>query len=172
MADYKIIYYSDELLADNTVSRLYSNNNREWRKKSDDGRIEWHDSNGARGADELFGDGIVKRAFGDRQQIVIYGREQGYGRTLWSNNILTVRRAASGKHAGEALAAVAGVALLYGLVAPPAALSAAEEEVLRQKRLQEQQAAGSNSSGGDSGATAESEWDDGGDWGDADGDFG
>lgn len=167
MANYQTVEYRDEMLADKTVSRVYNNNRREWRTLTADGRVEWRDSAGANGVDELLGDGIVKRTVAGGNQ-PIYGREQGYGRTLWSNNLLTVNQTSFSGRIGTALAAFGGAALIGGLVAPPLFLSASEEEQLRQQQ-RAQQSSGSSDSG-DSGS--DSDWDDGGDTGTGDNDFG
>ena len=161
--NYQTVEYTDELLADKTVSRVYTNHRREWRTLTADGRVEWRDNSGASGIDELLGDKIIKRTFADHQ--IVYGREQGYGRTFWSNGVLTINRTSFGGRIGALLATVGGAALIGGLVAPPLALSIAEEEHLRQQERAAQQS-GSSDSGSDS------DWDDGGDAGDADGDFG
>jgi hypothetical protein len=162
--NYQKVEFQDELLADKTISRVYSSGVREWRRRLDDDQIEWRDSAGARGTDELLGDLIIKRTFSDGR--ALYGREQGYGRTLWSNNVLTLNRTSYGGNVGAALMAVGGAALVGGLVAPPLVLSATEEAALRQQRQQQHQSSGGSSSGGDS------DWDDAGDAGDADSDFG
>lgn len=166
--NYQTVEYRDELLADKSVSRVYTNNRREWRTLTADGRVQWRDSTGASGVDELLGDGIIKRTIAGSQPV--YGREQGYGRTLWSNNILTINRTSFGGRIGAVLATIGAAALLGSLVAPPLILSASEEEQLRvqQQRLAQQS---SGDSGGSS-SNSDSSWDDGSDSGDADGDFG
>lgn len=161
-ANYQTIEYSDELLADKTVCRRYSNGRIEWRKRLDENRAEWRDNQSNQGFDELLGDGIIKRTYGGQ---TVYAREQGYGRTLWSNNLLTINKTSFGGKIGSILAAVGGAFLLGGLVAPPMMMAAEEEEMMRQKQLQQQ----SSSSSGDGGG---GDWDDSSDFGDADGDFG
>ncbi len=161
---YQTVEYTDELLADKTVSRVYTNHRREWRTLAADGRVEWRDNGGASGVDELLGDKVIKRTFADNK--IVYGREQGYGRTLWSNGILTINRTSFGGRIGSVLATIGGAALIGGLVAPPLALSLQEEEQLRQQQRAAQQQSSSDSSNSDS------DWDDGGDTGDADSDFG
>jgi hypothetical protein len=163
--DYQTIEYKDEVLADKTVCRTYNNGRIEWRKRLDDRRVEWRDNQSQQGIDELLGDGIVKRTNGN--QPPIYGREQGYGRTLWSNNSLTVNRTSFGGKVGAILTGMGGALLLGGLIAPPLMMSNNEEEMLRQKALQQQQNTGDSSSSGDGGS-----WDSDTDLGDADGDFG
>ena len=160
-ANYQTIEYSDELLADKTVCRRYNNGRIEWRRRLDDTRIEWRDNQSQQGIDELLGDSIVKRNFGNNPPT--YGREQGYGRTLWSNNLLTVNKTNFGGKIGAILATVGGAFLLGSLVAPPMSLAAEQEaEMRRQQALQQQQSASSSSSDGG--------WDS--DFSDSDGDFG
>ncbi len=160
-ANYQTIEYTDELLADKTVCRRYNNGRIEWRKRLDDTRIEWRDNQSQQGIDELLGDSIVKRTFGNNPPT--YGREQGYGRTLWSNNLMTVNKTNFGGKIGAILATVGGAFLLGSLVAPPMMLAAEQEaELRRQQALQQQQSAGSSSTDGS--------WDS--DFSDSDGDFG
>ncbi len=164
--NYQTIEYTDELLADKTICRRYNNGRIEWRKRLDETKIEWRDNQSTSGVDELLGDSIIKRTYGTN---TIYAREQGYGRTLWSNNLLTVNRTSFGGKIGAILTAMGGAMLLGGLVIPPIMLGAEEEEQLRQQQaLQQQQSSSSSSSSGDSGGS----WDDSSDFGDADGDFG
>lgn len=174
---YQTIEYTDELMADQTVSRVYSDGRREWRTKLADDSIEWRDNVGETGFDELLGDGIVKRTFNTVGKQPIYAREQGYGRTLWSDGRLTINQTSMGGRLGKTLAAVGGAALIGGLVAPPLFLSSAEEQALRQQQAQQKGDSGSSGGGGDSGdSDSESEsggsWDEGSDFGDGDGDFG
>lgn len=151
------VTYTDELLADGTVHRRYSDGRREWRSRGA-GFVSWRDDRGADGRDEPLGTRLVKRVYGNGA--VVYGRECGYGRTLWGDGVLTVNRSSFGGRVGTILAGVAGGALLGGLVMPPAFLSPDEEEELRRQ-------AASESSGGDSGSG-----DYYGDWGDDSGDDG
>ena len=164
--NYQTIEYTDELLADKTVCRRYNNGRTEWRTRIDETKVDWRDNQSNFGVDELLGDGIIKRTNNNQ---TIYAREQGYGRTLWSNNLLTVNRTSFGGKIGMILASVGGAFLLGSLIAPPLILGSGEEEALRQKQLQQQQStADGSSSSGDSGG----DWDDSGDLGDSDGDFG
>ncbi len=157
-ADYNIIEYTDELLADQTVCRRYSDGRTEWRTLSADRRVVWRDNFNQTGVDELLGGGIVKRIV-DNQPQPIYGREQGYGRTLWSNNRLTVNRTSFPGKVGKALMALRGALLLGGLVAPPVMLAPEQEAELR--RQQQQQTGNSSSS-----SSGDSDWDSGSDSGD------
>ena len=70
------ITYSDELLADGTVHRRYSDGRNEWRSRGTDGRIHWRDDRGDSGTDERLGRDLVKRSHTD-------GRT-GYGWTEWN----------------------------------------------------------------------------------------
>ncbi len=162
--NYKTVEYTDELLADKTVCRRYDNGRTEWRTRIGETKIDWRDNQGQFGIDELLGEGIIKRTYGTN---TVYAREQGYGRTLWSNNLMTVNKTSFGGKIGAILAGIGGAFLLGSLVAPPLMLAAEQEEALRQKQLQQPpSAADGSSSGGDGGS-----WDYS-DAGDSDGDFG
>jgi hypothetical protein len=159
MPNYQTIEYTDELLADKTICRRYNNGRIEWRTKISDTKIDWRDNQTNFGVDELLGDGIIKRIYGNQ---TVYAREQGYGRTLWSNNLLTVNRTSFGGKVGAILAGVGGAFLLGSLVAPPLMLGAEQEAELRRQQQQQQQQNSSSDSGG--------EWES--DFSDSDGDFG
>ncbi len=149
-----IITYQDELLADGSVRRIFSDGRQEWRRRLPDGRVEWRDNQGYAGIDELLGDGVIKRTFNQGQ--VVYAREQGYGRTLWQGGrVLTVNQTSFGGRVGTILMGMGAGFLLGSLVLPPEFLSPEEEAMLRQKAMQQQQAAdGSGSSGsGDGGSS-------------------
>lgn len=158
-----VITYTDELLADKSVHRSYSDGRYEWRRRLPDGRVEWQDSQGYSGIDELLGDGVLKRTFNNGQ--VVYAREQGYGRTAWGGggNVVTVNQSSFGGRVGMLLAGAGAGVLLGSVVWPPEMLSAEEEEALRQAK------ADSGSSGGDGGGS-DGGWDADGSSGD--GDFG
>jgi hypothetical protein len=186
-----VLTYQDEVLADGSLRRSFSDGRYEWRRRLPDGRVEWQDSQGYAGVDELLGDGIIKRTFNNGR--VIYAREQGYGRTLWhGGRVLTVNQTSFGGRVGMILASMGAGFLLGSLVPPPEFLSPEEEEMLRQKALQQQQT-GYGSDGGIGGGGVDTDWDssysddsaiqyepveqgsefDGGDMGDLDvGDFG
>jgi hypothetical protein len=159
MPNYQTIEYTDELLADKTICRRYNNGRIEWRTKISDTKIDWRDNQTNFGVDELLGDGIIKRIYGNQ---TVYAREQGYGRTLWSNNLLTVNKTSFGGKVGAILAGVGGAFLLGSLVAPPLMLGAEQEAELRRQQQQQQQQNSSSDSGG--------EWES--DFSDSDGDFG
>lgn len=153
------ITYIDELLADRSVHRRYSDGRQEWRRRDADGLVHWRDDQGRTGSDEQLGNRIVKRMFEDGT--VRYGRDLGFGRTVWSRTgNVTVNRSSFRGRLGLVLGA-AGLGL--GAVAlasqlPPEHLSAEEEEELRQ---QAQRSGGDGGGGGDSGAYAG--WDSGAD---------
>ncbi|MGW0035520.1 hypothetical protein [Gordonia sp. NPDC003376] len=151
--------YSDELLADHSVYRRYSDGRQEWRRRDDQGRVWWRDDRGNSGVDEPLGTRIVKRTY--HNGAVIYGRENGFGRTLWSDGILTLNRSRFGGRLGAALAAVAGGALLVGLIHPPQHLTPEQEAQLQTEPVDPGSGGGSDSY---------SSWDDTGD--DDGGDFG
>jgi hypothetical protein len=167
--DYRRVGYRDELLADRSVQRSYSDGRREWRRRVG-GVVEWRDDRGRSGVDEPLGNRLVKRRHGDGS--VVYGRELGYGRTAWGDRALTVNETSMGGRVGAILAAVGAAGLLGAIVDPPDVLSAEEEEELRQ---QAQQSAGSDGGdwdldGGDEGS--DDDWGDPGTGTDSDSDFG
>lgn len=151
--------YTDELLADGTLHRRYSDGRSEWRTRGEGGVVTWRNSHGVTGTDEPLGRRIVKRTFHDGR--VLYGREAGYGRTLWGDGVLTVNRSSFGGRVGAVLAGVAAGALVAGLVMPPMSMTEAEEEKLRQQAQ--------STGGGDAGSTGEGDdtYDD--DWSDGEG---
>ncbi|WP_280504356.1 hypothetical protein [Nocardia farcinica] len=128
MPKYRQLDYVDELLADGTVHRRYGDGREEWRTRGPGNLVTWRDSDGRAGTDEPLGPRLVKRT---DQHGVRYGRECGYGRTLWGDGVLTVNRSSFGGRLGAVLAGMAGGALLGALVMPPAHLSREEEEELR-----------------------------------------
>ncbi|MGW2508252.1 hypothetical protein ACWC0A_02270 [Streptomyces scopuliridis] len=166
--------YRDELLADNSVHRRYEDGREEWRRREDGTRVRWHDNQGASGTDEQLGGRIIKRVHSDGR--VIYGRDIGYGRTVWGRGeTVLVNRTSFGGRMGVLLGGLGLVTLaLTAAQLPPEELTAEEEEELRQ---QQQQSAAQNSSGGggDAGGGGSSDADaggdngDGGDWDSSDG---
>lgn len=160
------ITYTDELLADGTVHRRYSHGRQEWRSRPrGTDPVSWRDDEGGSGTDEPLGRRIVKRTYGDGR--VLYGRDCGFGRTLWGDGVLTVNRTVFPGRTGAALLAAVAVGVpVGGWLAPPDSLSPEEEAELR--REAEAQAAGGGGGGGESGGYGE--W--GGDGGADDGDFG
>lgn len=153
------IPYTDELLADGTVYRRYDDGRQEWRTRTADG-VAWRDSDGNTGVDEPLGRRIVKRVHSSGT--VVYGRENGFGRTLWGDGVLTVNRSRFGGRFGAAVAGVAGAALIGGLVYPPTFLTGDEEAALRAEPVPD---------GGGGGDGGYSPWGDDADMGDG-GDFG
>jgi hypothetical protein len=165
VSQYREIDYTDELLADGSVHRRFSDGREEWRRRGPAERmVSWRDNHGQQGTDELLGDRILKRAYATGQ--AVYGRDVGYGRTVWGNGTMTRNRTTFGGRMGSILAAVGAGAVLGAIVAPPMFMSPLEEDELReQARQQAQQQA---QSGGD----GDGDWDfDGDDSGDSD-DFG
>jgi hypothetical protein len=158
------VTYTDELLADGTVHRRYSDGRQEWRSRTREGAVTWRDDRGGTGTDEPLGRWLVKRSYRDGR--VMYGREGGYGRTLWGDGVLTVNRSSFGGRIGAILAAVAGGALLGSLVVPPEALTAAQEaELRRQALVRSWRSPGSEDSSADVGGWGDDSSDDSGDFG-------
>lgn len=162
--------YSDELLADGSVHRSYDDGRQEWRRRdpSVPGLVRWHDNMSASGTDELLGDRIVKRV---SNGTVSYGRDIGYGRTVWGRDSLTVNRTSFGGRMGLLLAGI-GVTALAVTEAhlPPLSLSPEEEEELRRQAEASARDGGEGGGSGDSGGGFENagddDWD--GNWGDGD----
>jgi hypothetical protein len=155
-----ILTYKDELLADKSVRRTYSDGRFEWRRRLPDGRVEWQDNQGNSGVDELLGDGILKRTFASGQSG--YGREQGYGRTAWGtpgNLVVTMNETSFGGRVSAILTGIGAGMLLGSVVAPPQVLSAEEEQALREKARENTSGNGGDGDGGGDGG-----------WGDSDGD--
>ncbi|MFJ9950137.1 hypothetical protein [Kitasatospora sp. NPDC091207] len=164
--------YSDELLADGTVHRRYEDGRSEWRRRGPARLVHWHDSDGLAGTDEPLGKDLVKRRHTDGT--VRYGRDIGYGRTVWARGeLVTVNRTAFSGRLGVVLGAlgVAGAAGVAVSQFPPLELSEAEEERLREQARA--QAAGSSGGDGGGGSSDDSSSDDtGGPDGSDDADFG
>lgn len=158
---YRDVTFTDELLSDGSVHRRFSDGREEWRWRGQGALVHWRDNAGSSGTDELLGSRVIKRTFGDGR--VLYGRDQGYGRTAWGDRTLTVNRTSFGGRAGALLAAAGAGFALGAIVAPPLAMSAFEEEELRRQQS-------SGSGGGDGGGGTGDGGDDGGAWTDDSGD--
>lgn len=158
--DAREIGYADELLAGGTVHRRYSDGRQEWRTRTPGGAVPWRDDQGRSGVDEPLGDKLIKRTFSDGS--VAYGREAGFGRTLWRDGTLTVNRSSFGGRLGGILAAVTGAVVVGGLVLPPESLTPQEEQALRDEATAD--------AGGDGGSGDYGDW--GGPGDDGGGDFG
>ncbi|WUI00720.1 hypothetical protein OHR68_02560 [Spirillospora sp. NBC_00431] len=98
------IRFADETLSDGTVHRRYDDGRQEWRKRGRDRIVEWRDGEGVTGTDELLGRRIIKRQYNDGRP-PIYGRELGYGRTVWGpDGHVTLNRSSFGGRIGAVLA--------------------------------------------------------------------
>lgn len=161
---YRDVSFTDELLSDGSVHRRFSDGREEWRWRGNGGLAHWRDNAGRSGVDEPLGGRIIKRTFADGR--VLYGRDQGYGRTAWGDQTLTVNRTSFGGRAGRFLAAAGAGFALGAIVAPPLLLSSAEEEELRRQAQQSSSGGDGGGDGGDDGA-----WTDN-DGGGSDDDFG
>jgi hypothetical protein len=112
----KEITYTDELLADRTVHRRYSDGRQEWRHRGERGVVHWRDEHGGNGTDELLGQRIIRRSYPDGR--VGYARDIGYGRTVWGGGeIIMVNRTSFGGRLGAIMAAV-GPALCWVASSP------------------------------------------------------
>lgn len=160
MSRYAEVAFTDQLLADGSVHRRFSDGREEWRRRGPGTVVYWSDNQRNSGTDEPLGNKIVKRTFASGA--VHYGREQGYGRTAWPFARLTVNRTSFGGRIGTILAAVGGGLLVGAIVDPPLTLSPFEEDELRRQALT--QANRRDDSDGDD------DWDD--DGGGSDDDFG
>ncbi|MFJ4834156.1 hypothetical protein ACIP79_30205 [Streptomyces sp. NPDC088747] len=165
------IGYTDELLADGSVHRGYDDGRQEWRRRDQaTGRVvHWHDNRGASGTDELLGDRIIKRLLADGT--VTYGRDIGYGRTLWGpGETVMINRTSFGGQLGTILVGLglAGLAITATQL-PPLSLTPEEEEELRQQAQNSSSGGGGDSGGGDGGGGdgGDDVWD--GSWGSDDG---
>ncbi|OLT11352.1 hypothetical protein BJF78_27100 [Pseudonocardia sp. CNS-139] len=155
---YREVPFRDELLADGTVRRAYADGRQEWRRRGAGGVVTWRDNRGRTGVDELLGGRVVKRRIGETA--VLYGRDVGYGRTTWSDGVLTVNQTSAGGRAGLIIAGIGAAGLLPALVDPPFAMTPEEEEALRQQQAQQASSGsgGSGDSGGDTTVAADSDW--------------
>ncbi|MBX5443378.1 MAG: hypothetical protein IRZ32_17860 [Solirubrobacteraceae bacterium] len=180
MSSHHEIAFTDELLADGTVYRRYSDGRQEWRRRAGWHLVEWRNERGLTGTDEQLGRRIIKRVYAGVK--ARYGRDLGYGRTAWRQHpadptdpppspqpvlFITVNRSAFRGRVGTLLAGAGAGVLLGPVIAPPLTLTPAEEEQLRRALAQQ-----ISSRGGGDGDDFYG-WDDGDD--DADGfgdDFG
>jgi hypothetical protein len=159
--DYRRVGYRDELLADRSVQRSYADGRREWRRRAGTG-VDWRDDRGRTGHDEPLGHRIVKRVVHPDQ--VLYGRELGYGRTAWSDGVLTVNESSRGGRVGAILAGIGAAALLPAVIDPPSMLGPEEEEQLRQQAA----ASSGGGGGGEADPGGDDDWSDPGDGSDDD----
>lgn len=147
MSRYRQVDFTDQLLADGSVHRRFTDGVEEWRRRGPGELVYWRSNQGVEGTDELLGRRIIKRQYTTGQ--VMYGRDLGYGRTAWGNGTITTNRTSFGGRMGAILAAVGAGALLGAVVAPPLSMTLAEEEALRQQRAAAQQSSSSDSGTGD-----------------------
>ncbi|MGW4820596.1 hypothetical protein ACWEP4_16760 [Streptomyces sp. NPDC004227] len=160
------IGYTDELLADGSAHRTYEDGRQEWRRRGPAGQVHWRDDRAGTGTDEQLGAAIVKRTLADGT--VTYGRDIGYGRTLWGRGeTLMINRTSFGGRMGAILVGLgmAGLAVTASQL-PPLSLTPDEEEELRKQAQSSSSGGGDSSSDGDDWSGAD--WDDHGDWSDDD----
>ncbi|MEV4561945.1 hypothetical protein AB0K51_33885 [Kitasatospora sp. NPDC049285] len=143
------ITYSDELLADGTAHRRYSDGRSEWRRRDPDGRIHWRDDRGDSGTDERLGSDLIKRVHADGR--TGYGRDVGYGRTVWGQGqYVLVNRSSFPGRLGVVLGALGLGAGIAAAQFAPELLSEDEEEELR-RQAAERVNRSTDGSGGDGG---------------------
>lgn len=145
---YRRIEFSDVRMADGGVHRQYSDGRHEWRWRDGPVLVRWRANDGSTGVDERLARRYVKRTVdggGTR-----WGRDVGYGRTVWSDGTMTQNRTSFDGRLG-ALLAVASLITLAPAVAPPVPPTADLEAALR--REQAQRAARDGSSGSGSGGS-------------------
>jgi hypothetical protein len=171
MSKARTVTFEDEPLADGTLCRRYDDGRIEWRTHGPNNYATWRDQHGATGTDELLGDGVLKRTHHDGR--VEYAREQGFGRTAWPSDILTVNRTSLGGRAGALLTALGAGTWMGALVPPPTSLSPEEEAELR-RRAADTSSSGDTSSSSDGDLATHDAGHDQGDLGgdDSDSDFG
>jgi hypothetical protein len=155
VAEYEVIDFTDEPLADGIVHRRYSDGREEWRSRGDGHVVWWRDDQGKSGTDEALGEHIVKRQYASGR--VVYGREQGYGRTAWADGTVTRNRTAFAGRMGTILAAGSAGGLFGTVRPPPQVLPAEDEEELRRQARRD---------GGTMSAGIGGQWSGG--WGDSD----
>lgn len=164
------IGYTDELLADGSVHRSYADGRTEWRRRGRDHLVHWRDDSGTEGTDELLGQRIIKRTLADGT--VSYGRDIGYGRTLWGRGeTVMVNRTSYRGRLGAILAGlgVAGLAITMAQLPPPRLTQDEEAELRRQQAAgQDSSAAGDMRTDWDDGDWQVDDWDDDGGWSDDD----
>ncbi|MFJ8441664.1 hypothetical protein [Kitasatospora griseola] len=155
------ITYSDELLADGTVHRRYSDGRNEWRSRSSDGRIHWRDDRGDSGTDERLGRDLVKRSHADGR--AGYGRDIGYGRTVWGQGqYVLVNRSSFPGRLGVVLGALGLGAGIAAVQYAPELLSSDEEEELRREAERARNSGGDGGGGDGAGSSDGGDGDDGG----------
>lgn len=145
---YRTVAFRDEVLTDGSVRRAYDDGRQEWRLRGPGPRVSWRDDRGRTGVDELLGERIVTRRI--EPDGVLYGRELGYGRTAWSDGVLTVNETSLGGRAGAILAGIGAAGLLPAIVDPPLMLTTAEEEALRRQHARQEGRTSDRSAGTDS----------------------
>lgn len=170
------IGYTDELLADGSVHRTYEDGRQEWRRRDHniDHVVHWHDNQGASGTDELLGERIIKRVLTDGT--VTYGRDIGYGRTLWGRGeTVMINRTSFGGRLGAILVGLglAGLAITATQL-PPLNVTPEEEAELRQQAQRSSSGGGGGDGGGGDPGGGDDQWDvswdtdEGGGWSDDD----
>jgi hypothetical protein len=123
---YRRIPFSDDLLADGTVRRIYSDGRQEWRRHGFGGVVTWLDSAGRVGIDEPRANRVVLRLIAPNT--MLYGRDAGFGRTAWSDGVLTVNETSLKGLLIRVLAVIGAARLLPMILDPPRTHPLAEDD--------------------------------------------
>lgn len=123
------VTFTDEVMSGGGVFRRYSDGVEEWRWRDPAGVIWWRDNRGRHGADEPLRGALIKRTHLDGR--VAYGRDAGFGFTVWSDGRRTLNVTNSPAGLVALLVQVGGRALHSVVPAPPAVLTPTEEARLR-----------------------------------------
>jgi hypothetical protein len=123
------VTFTDEVMSGGGVCRRYSDGVEEWRWRDPDGTVWWRDNQQRHGTDEPLTGTLVKRTFLDGR--VLFGRDLGFGFTIWSDGRRTLNVTNSPAGLAALLVRVGSQALLGVASAPPSSLSPTEEARLR-----------------------------------------
>jgi hypothetical protein len=122
--------YADEVMAGGGVCRRYSDGREEWRWRDPEGTVWWRDNRQEHGTDEPLRGGVVKRTHLDGR--VLYGRDVGFGWTIWTDGRRTLNR--TDAPAGlVALLLRVGAPALLGVVPPPPPWLSPPEQARRRR---------------------------------------
>lgn len=149
---YQRIEFWDVRMTDGGAHRRYSDGREEWRWPRGPVLVDWRANDGTSGTDEQLARRYLKRTVRrDGGDEVRWGRDIGYGRTVWSDWTMTQNRTSFEGRLG-ALLAVAAVVTLAPTVPPPGPFPPEVEEELRREQARRTAGDGSGSSGGGSSA--------------------
>jgi hypothetical protein len=125
------VTFTDEVMSGGGVCRRYSDGVEEWRWRDPDGTVWWRDNRQRYGTDEPVGPVLIKRTHVDGH--VLYGRDGGFGLTVWSDGRRTLNATDLSPVLLALLVAVGFRALGHIVPAPPPSLSPSDEQRLRER---------------------------------------